>query len=367
MSHRVFNRTPPNSLNRKTNSLHLQILFNPWTSFAPNPTLLPSTKRNILTTKRGAIHTHPTTLQLLRDSIHSGQVPRIKVAGQACIHLIGDSNHLILARESIDGSHWPENLLIVNIHLRGAFVQNGGLEKGSRAWDFFAPNQDFRTHLYGTGNEPFHLFYSPLVDQRPHFHLGLVKRPHHQGRNLLHKELHKLCVDRFMNKYPIGRNTHLARISKPCRNGPRNGRFEISILENYERRVASQFERQFFHRGCRFLIDDFPHRAGARKRDRLHKFTPTEYLANSSHRISRAADNVEHPGRKPCSATKLPQSGHAQRRLFGWLQYTRAACSNRSHKLSHRCQVGIVPGSNQRTHANGLFQDVVALISDRIR
>jgi ParB family chromosome partitioning protein len=139
---------------------------------------------------------------------------------------------------------------------------------------------------------------------------------------------------------------------------------QVGIVEDDERRIAAQLQRNLLHRRRRLLHQQAPDLGRARKGDLAYRGIGAE-LAADRRRI--AGEDVEHALGKAGALGELGEREGRQRRLLGRLEHHGASGRKRGRHLARDHRVGEVPRRNRRAHAYRLLHDDDAPVRPRRR
>ena len=140
------------------------------------------------------------------------------------------------------------------------------------------------------------------IDQRPLHDAGFRSRPDLERAHPFGELLRERVVDRLVDEEPIGAHARLAAVAVFGNDGAFRCGVEIGVVEDDERRVAAEFQRDFLDRR-RHLLHQKPSDVGrAGERKLAHAWVRAHLGAD---RRCLARDDVEDAGREACAMRKL--------------------------------------------------------------
>jgi ParB family chromosome partitioning protein len=132
-----------------------------------------------------------------------------------------------------------------------------------------------------------------------------------------------------------------------------HGRIDVGIVEDDERRIAAEFERQALDGRRRLSHQDAAHFRRARERQLAHDRAGRQHAANVP---GVAGDNLQHACRHAGAMREFGQRECGQRRQFGRLDHDRAASGQRRRHLARDHRGREVPRGDGGAHAHRLAQ-----------
>ncbi len=198
------------------------------------------------------------------------------------------------------------------------------------------------------------------IDQGPLIRRAFEPVSHAQSRHRRHQFGCESVVHRTLHQQPVGAHAGLAGIAILAGDGARDRRIEIGVLEHDERRVASQLEREFFHRGGALHHQLLADAGRARERDLAHRGVAGHLCADR--RGILAGDEVQHSRRDPGPRRQLRHRQRGVGRLARRFAHERAARSQGRRRLARDHGRRKIPGRDGRNDTNRLAQHQQALV-----
>ena len=172
----------------------------------------------------------------------------------------------------------------------------------------------------------------------------------------------KLVIHAVLDVEAVGADAGLPRVAEFAGQRALYGGVDVGIVENDERRVAAQFQRDFFHRGGALghqFAADFG-RAG--EAELAYPFVARQHAADGA---GRAGDDVEHARGNAGPLGEFGNRQCGQRRFRCGADDEGAACRQCGRGFAGNHGVGEVPRRDGGAHADGLADDADALIGTR--
>ena len=215
---------------------------------------------------------------------------------------------------------------------------------------FLARHQG-RAFLKGVLHVAFDLVVASLVDQRANIHVAVNAVTDGHFVDPLGKFFTKGIGHFLMHEDPVGTDTGLATTTELVGDEVVRRGVQIGVVEDDERRVATQFQGQFLD--LLGGVDDqlAAHFCGARKAEHGYIRAFAECLPDDTglahHQVHHAVRHV----RVLVHQTK--QGNHGQRGFTGWLDHRRTASGQSRRQLLGNHANGEVPGRDQASDTDG--------------
>jgi hypothetical protein len=166
--------------------------------------------------------------------------------------------------------------------------------------------------------------------------------------------LDERVIDAVVHIEAIGANAGLAVVAVLRGHGARDGGIEVRVLEDDERRIAAQFERELLDVVGALRHQHATDRRGAREAqladDRIAGQLPAD-------RMSITRDDVEHAPGNSGALGQVGQRESGERRLRRRLQHHGAARGQRRRNLARDHCAREVPGRDRGRHADRLLEN----------
>ncbi len=298
----------------------------------------------------GRIDPHHAGLDLRGDFERAIDVLGPHRGGEAVAGVVGERDRFVGRAEGHRRQHRPEDLLARQDRRRldlgdqrrrietAAFGQRSGRAPHLRALAFARLDQPL---------DPFEL---DRRDDRADVD-RLVERVADPQR--LHPRpqlgVHPLG-DRFGDQQPRAGAAHLALVEPDRVDDALDRAVEIGILEDDERRLAAELERQLLARAGGRLTD------GAADLGRAGEGDLVDVVVFDQRRAGRAVagDDVDDAGRQPDLDADLGEGERGQRRELGRLQHDGVSCGQRRRDLPRQHQQREVPRDDLAADADRL-------------
>src|SRR5262245_16205277 len=230
---------------------------------AADPRLLDSTERRNLGRDQAGVDSDDAVLERLSHTVHATQSLRIEVRGKAVGRVVRDPDCLVLGREASDSGHRAERLLAAHGHVRGDVDDHRRLEE--LALDPLAAHDDLGAVTRRVRDVALDLLDRRLVDERADVDalreaVRDLELPHGLG-----KPDEEVVVDPRLDEHPVGRDARLTRVAVLARDRARDRSFEVRVVEDDERRVPAELERDLLEAGRALRHEELPDLGRARE------------------------------------------------------------------------------------------------------
>ena len=282
--------------------------------------------------------------------------------GKSGIGIVGPGNHLVFIAEGEHRHHRPEDLFLHDGHVVGAVGENGRFHEiaALRILRLKGPSAVAERGAFG---QPFadvtqHQFLMLFGDQRAEVGVRV-----HRVTGLdvlacaLQQALDKARVEVLVHKHPGTVGADLALGVEVTHHGGGDGVLQVRVVENDQRRLATQFHGHVFQRrrgGGHHLLAG-AHLTGERHLGNLRVMG--QPLAN----FSSALHHVEHARRHTGFDKDFRQLHRAHGRFFGGFEDHGVAAGQGRGRLPAGDLDRIVPGTNARTDAQRLPPGVIEI------
>ncbi len=293
------------------------------------------------------------------------EVLRVEVGREAVGRVVRNRDRLGIGREPVDPRHRAERLLATHRHVHRDFGEHRGLEE--LAVD--SPSADEKLGALGerVGDVPLDLRHGRLVDQRPD--LGSLREAvgNLERADRLGERSDERVVDAVLDEKPVRRDTGLAGVPELAQDRAGHRIREIGVVEDDERRVAAELERDLLDLARALRHEQLAHLGRAREAELAHERVRRHLAADRRGILGVTGDDGEDAGRHACLLGERCDRERRQRGLLGGLQHHRAADRERRSRLSRRHRRREVPGSDARGDADRLAEDDDAPVGERLR
>jgi hypothetical protein len=182
---------------------------------------------------------HHARVQALRKIDGLFQILRHDACGEAILRIVGDLQSFLDVLHRNDGSHGPERLLEVDLHVLAdigqdrrpvdpPFVRPPGEQPG--------PLGDGVLHM------GIHLADGFVVDQRSDHRFALAGIPNRKGGGLLRKPRRELLGDRLFHDHAPDGYADLSLMEEGAKRGRGDGIVHVRVGKDNERILAPELE-----------------------------------------------------------------------------------------------------------------------------
>ena len=197
--------------------------------------------------------------------------------------------------------------------------EQGRLIETSAECVALATGYDFGALGERVGKMSFHFGEALLVDQRPDIYTSISAAPDLQCRHFRFHYFGKGVIYGSLHINPVGGHTGLSGVAIFGLHQTLGGGIQIGIIEDDERRIATQFQREFFDGVGALAHQDAADLGGAGEREFAHNRVGAQLLADRRCRRCITGDDVQYAFRY---AGAMREFGHRQggkRGLLGGL------------------------------------------------
>ncbi len=201
-----------------------------------------------------------------------------------------------------------------------------------------------------------------VVDQRSLRDAALEAVAHLDRFRLRRQLLDESVVDAFLDVDAVGADAGLSGIAVLAGNGAFDGARDVGVIEDDERRVATQLERELLDRRRALLHQDAPDFGRSRERQVTHDIARAQHVADLDRTLRVGGEDVQHPRRHAGALGELGNGQRRERRLLGGFDDHGAACCQRRRHLAGDHGDREVPRRDRCADADRLLDDEVALV-----
>ena len=212
------------------------------------------------------------------------------------------------------------------------------------------------------GHMLFHLGHGLGVNQRALRDARLDAIAHLQLGHGSHQFFGKRVIHTVLHVQAVGAHASLARVAVFRGDGAFHGRIQVGVVEDDERRIAAQFQREFLDRRRALLGQQAAHLRRARKRQLAHDGVRGHFAADV---FRRTGDDAEHARRHARALGQHGQRQRGKRCCFGRFQDHRAAGGQGRADFARDHGGGEIPRRDGGAHADRLFGDDQAAVRPR--
>lgn len=310
---------------------------------ATETTLLDTAKRRRNVRDDARVDAYHANLEALRDAVHTLQIAREEVAGQANIRLVGHGDNVGLGLEWKQARQGTKRLLRGNGHVDRHVAEDGGLEKvATEVGQRLAAYQELGALGDGIVDVLLDLVDGAVVDQRAMGHALFEAVADLEALDLFDKLGRKLVVDAALHVDAVGAHARLARRAELGGNGAGDGGIKLGVVKDNKGRVAAELERELLQGAGGLAHEELADAGGAGERDLLDNGRGGEFLADSR-RVFERGDDVDDTLGDTGAVRQLSKGQSREGSLAGGLADYGAAGSQSGTNLSRNHGGGEVP------------------------
>ena len=292
-----------------------------------------------------------------RDPLGARRIGGPDRTGQSELGVVAELDGFLLGAEALDRQQRTEHLLADHPHVAGAVREDRRAVEEARLQVWLLGSPPARDQPPALRQRRRHVVLDPLAllggHQRPG--LGARVQPVAQTDPLgtggyagddgvVHLVLHD---------QPGARRADLPGVQEDRRQGVVDHRVEVGVGEHDVGVLAAELDRDPLHRLGRRAQDRLPRRQPSGERDHVHR------LVRHQRRPDRAG--AQHEVHRPCGNARLHQQLHqldgGQWGQLAGLDDDGAACREGRRQLPGDLQQRVVPGRDQRAHADRFADD----------
>ena len=194
------------------------------------------------------------------------------------------------------------------------------------------------------------------VDERADVHALLGADPDAQGGDRLRVALDERVVDAVLHEQAVGGDADLAGVAELAQDGAGDGLVEVGVVEDEERRVAAELERELHDLAGALRHQDLADGRRSREGELAHDRVARQLAADHGRVLGIAGHDLEDARGDPRAVGELGQGERRERRLLGRLAHDRVAGRERGRDLAGDHRRGEVPGRDAAADPDRLLE-----------
>jgi hypothetical protein len=227
----------------QTEVLDVEVLLEPvLRALAAEAAFLDAAERRDFGRDDSLVDADDAAFQCLGDTPHAGDVAAIEIARESELGGVGELQDFGLGCKFHQRRDRAERLLAHREHVGLDVREHRRDVEVSGAVAALAAGDDLRALRDGVAHVLFDLCDSFGLDQRPDLRVLVEPVPDAQARGDFSEPRCEAVIDAALHVDAIRAHTRLPGVAVLRRDRADNGRFQIRIVEHYERRIAAQLE-----------------------------------------------------------------------------------------------------------------------------
>ena len=192
---------------------------------------------------------------------------------------VGQFEHLFIGAEGDDVGHGTEGFLIKRAHAGLHAREHGGIVEEVATG---AAGLDLCAGFYRVGHDALDPLQLTFADDRPQRHLPGDRVTDRQMAGTLGQPPREFRGNRLLHEDAAGGHADLALVQPRTPGGVVHGQVQVRIIQDDQRVVAAQFQRDFLERAAGQFADAPTHGRRAGELDHLHMLRQAQRLAGFS-------------------------------------------------------------------------------------